>query len=273
MMDKATPKTKVPQLEDFNKILIEKLKYSYPTKSFDGEDSEDGEDNESNKQIPFTLEVVKPITLRSGQIVRLDGGSGNGKSTFMNIMGGVIPHEELDQVIKFDGIDNLYGFEAVTTKRRYVQQQEIIDTKASPFSIITGKYLNNFEEVDPCVERIVWKAICLACADDFLKTDQKINDEKKWIHSKNVGLSGGQEARLRIARFIYHMLTKKPKFVILDEIDVGIQGDLAAKITEKIFKYCRKHKILCLVSAHSTEVKKMTYDVCIRFDQGKVIRF
>jgi ABC-type thiamine transport system ATPase subunit len=58
--------------------------------------------------------------------------------------------------------------------------------------------------------------------------------------------------------------------IVLDEIDKAFQAKLATEILSSIFTYCRTNRIICLVAAHSTEVKNMHYDQVLRFDNGKI---
>lgn len=214
---------------------------------------------------------MNPIIFSPGQIIKLSGDSGNGKSTFTDIVCGIIPYKEYKHCIYYDNKENTYGFDAITTHRLYVEQFETIDWRPSVYEIITEQHVE-----DSCIinmntndEDIVWTALEMACCQDFLKRSNDMND-LKWIHTKNIDPSGGQKGRIAIARILYHMLKKFPKMIILDEVDKAFQGELATTILSGIFAYCRANKIICLVAAHSTEVKEMKYDQVLVFDHGKI---
>ena len=244
----------VPQAKGFETILIKNLAYTYPKK----------DDNQN----PFTVTIETPIKMEAGQIIRLAANSGNGKSTFMDIVCAIIPYHEMTHEIYFDGIRGKYGFDAISTMRLYVEQMESIDWKSSAYEIIAGIYIGSDDAVPQAEEDLVWKAIEMASGTDFLKRCNDKN-ELKWIYTKNITPSGGQLGRIRIARLIYKMLKEKPKIVVLDEVDTAFQGEMGIEIMGNIFAHCRANKILCLVSAHTTEVKQLHYDACIQFKDGK----
>ena len=119
-------------------------------------------------------------------------------------------------------------------------------------------------------EEIVWHALTITSCLDFVKREN-ITNELKWIHTKNTGLSGGQKGRISIARAIYRIITTKPKFITLDEVDRAIQSELVVDIMKNIYKYARKNNILVFVICHNPDVKKLDeYNQTIRFVKGMI---
>ena len=260
---KCTEREIVPMIDNFETIIIKDLTYAYPRKD--------------EKQDPFVIQAQTPIEMKRGQIIRLVGDTGDGKSSFMDIVCAIIPYKELTHDIYYDGCYNMYGFDAISTQRFYVEQFECVDWDPCVYEIVTGKHivissdsfvvhLNSAHAND---EELFWQAIQMAHCSDFLK---RYNEENtlKWIYTKNIDPSGGQKGRIRIARILYNMLKERPAMIVLDEIDTAFQGELGIKIMSTIFDYCQKNHILCLVSAHSTEVKNMHYDAHIHFDKGTI---
>jgi len=254
----------VSQLREFDTITIEYLSYTYPTKI--------------KNLIPFSINIRLPIQMVSGQIIRLVGETGDGKSTFMDIICGIIPHNEIVSKILYNNIEYISGFDTITNSRFYVEQFEMINWNPSPFEIITGKYIlyptettqfNIYNLVDIVDEDLVWKAIEMAQCLDFIKRYNEEND-LKWIHLRDINPSGGQRGRIRIARIIYNILKQNPKLIVLDEVDTAFQGKMGISIMTSIFDYCRLNRIICLVSAHSTEVKQLSYDAHIYLRKGLV---
>lgn len=246
----------VEPINNFEQITISMLEYRYPMKN------NSSNDNDANS---FGLTILKPIIMQIGQIIRLDGDSGNGKSTFMEIISGIIPYSEYRSEILYDNIYYVCGFDAITIYRVYAEQFEQIKWKPSIYEIITGQIDFNYDD-----ENLVKRALNIAQCQDFVKFTNNTNDDRKWIHTKNINPSGGQKGRISIARIIYYVLKYQPKIVILDEIDKSIQANLAVKIMLDIFDYCRQNKIICLVAAHSTEVKNMGYDLILHFNKGEI---
>jgi ABC-type protease/lipase transport system fused ATPase/permease subunit len=119
---------------------------------------------------------------------------------------------------------------------------------------------------------MVWDALQICSCNDFLKMEN-ITNELKWIHSKNIGMSGGQKARIALSRTVYRIMKNKPKFITLDEVDKAIQTELVINIMENIFKYTKLNNILVFVICHSTEVKNLDYwDQIILFRKGNIVK-
>ena len=264
IIGKLTKRIEVEQKINYNKITINSLKYSYPE-----------ETNGSNK--PFKLELNQKLEFKLGQIIRLDGDSGNGKSTFSDIINGVIPFVEYSSSIYLDDKIKINGFDYLTTTRYYNEQQETICWKPSVYEIITEKDIKYNDALKPINidyndEQIVWKALEICSCNDFLKKENIIN-ELKWIHSKNIGISGGQKGRIALARTVYRIIKNKPKFITLHEVDKSIQTELVVNIMENIFSYTKLHDILVFVICHSSEVKKLNhYDQIISFVKGNITK-
>jgi ABC-type bacteriocin/lantibiotic exporter with double-glycine peptidase domain len=200
-----------------------------------------------------------------GEIIKLDGDSGNGKSTFSDIVNGVIPYTEYSSSIILDDVDRINGFDCLSKLRYYNEQQESICWQPSIYEIISNK-----EEINIIDEDIVWKALTICSCLDFVKRKNDMN-ELKWIHTKNVGMSGGQKGRIAIARAIYRIITTKPKFITLDEIDRAIQSELVVDIMKNIYKYTRENNILVFVICHNPDVKKLDdYNQTIQFVKGVI---
>ena len=76
---------------------------------------------------------------------------------------------------------------------------------------------------------------------------EKLNFDKSKIHSSvNEGLSGGERKKNEIIGM--NML--KPKFIILDEIDSGVDVDNLKVIAESIKKYQEESKASLLIITH-----------------------
>ena len=258
IISKSKKRIELEKKDFIDKITIESLKYIYPNDS-----------NSSNKPFTITLGDDQKLVFKKGQIIKLVGNSGSGKSSFVDILNGVIPFSEVNLNINLDNGEKIDGFDALTHLRYYIEQQESICWKPSMYEIISNKEIVNEEDED-----IVWKALTISSCLDFVKREN-VEDERKWIHTKNIGMSGGQKGRIAIARATYRIITTKPKFITLDEVDRAIQSELVVTIMQNIYDYARKNKILVFVICHSDKVKELrdTYDQTIKFDQGIITKF
>jgi ABC-type bacteriocin/lantibiotic exporter with double-glycine peptidase domain len=223
----------------------------------------------------LVLETDTILTFKLGQIVRLDGNSGHGKSTFSDIINGIIPFGEYTGTIYLDRAIKIPGFDVITRSRYYNEQSESISWKPSVYEIVTGKTIHMNKEFGPVEtneldEDIVWEALTICSCLDFLKRDNVFGDSK-WIYSRNIGLSGGQKGRVALARSIYRVITTCPKIVTLDEVDKAIQSELVVGIMQNIYKYARTNNILMFVICHNSDVGKLNeYDQLINFNKGVI---
>lgn len=235
------------QINNFIDIYIEELTYTYPSK------------------LPFTLNLIEPIIFKAGEIIKIVGAYGNGKSTFCDIFNGIIPDNKYQAKLKINS--NTYtSFDHLCNIRYYHEQSENIVYKASIYEIISGN-----TEIKTEDELKVWSAIQITLCDNFMTNIEDNDSKKKYIHSKNVGLSGGQKYSISVARTIYRIIKNQPQIVTLDEIDKSIPTEIVIKIMENIYEYCISKKILLFVISHLPKVNEMEYyNKTVEFKNGSV---
>jgi ABC-type multidrug transport system fused ATPase/permease subunit len=264
IVGKTFKRVELIQEVEFETITIESLEYIYPQDS-----------NTSNKPFHLVLDVNTVLSFKQGQIIMLEGNSGHGKSTFSDIINGIIPFSEYKSSIYLDKTKKVQGFDVLTQSRYYNEQTEAICWKPSVYEIVTGKTIHIDKEFNPCGinksdEDIVWDALTICSCLDFIKKDNTIND-LKWIYTRNIGMSGGQKGRIALARSIYRVMTICPKIVTLDEVDKAIQSELVVDIMLNIYKYARNTNTLMFVICHNSDVKKLDeYDQIINFTKGLI---
>lgn len=223
----------------------------------------------SGSKKPFTLFFEKTITFKTDQIILLEGKSGHGKSTLLDILSGIIPwHDVKDGVCKVDRRTVRDGCAALIKSRVYAQQQMNTPKKPCVYEIVSG--LQPTSTPDPEIEKMVWQALQMAECGDFLEDPNVVSKDKKSIYTKNISPSGGQTVRIGVAKILFFLFQMKPSILILDEIDKSVQKDLVMKIMNNIFKYCRENTICCIVVAHNSKVQKMKFDSVITCKNGKV---
>ncbi|BCS82843.1 putative ABC transporter ATP-binding protein/permease [Cotonvirus japonicus] len=227
------------QIIDFSTININDLYYEYS----------------DNK---FSLKLNRQIEIKQGQIIALVGKSGSGKSSFMDIVSGIIPCQEYHHEIFIDGIINDNSFEAVTQSRIYAEQFALHNWNATITELIVGNNNIHFS--------LICQALQIACCEDFIS----INDPKCRfnLESNCMNLSGGQKGRIMIAKIVYEILICKPKLLLLDEIDKSLNTDLALNVIKKILNLCIKNKIACIIVAHNNEINNLSFDNVLHFDNG-----
>ena len=77
---------------------------------------------------------------------------------------------------------------------------------------------------------------------------QKLDLDKSFIHREiNVGCSGGEKKKIELM----HMWMLKPSFLILDEIDSGLDVDAIKLVANSIKEYLNKYQPGILIITHS----------------------
>ena len=243
------------QMNMIEKLTIDDLFFEYPN---------------NNNKARFSLETTGSITLNRGHVCLLKGDISNGKSTFMDIVSGVIPSSKCSKTsIYIDNILQNDGFEVLTKSRLYCEQESDIDWKPSIFEIVSDEDPNNYAIHNKLTENNVWWSLEKACCADYFTLDKK-DKGKKWIYTEDIEPSPGLKACIRMAQIFFQLKTGKFTMVVGDELDASIKASRAVKAMNNLFSYCRKNLILLIVSAHTTEVQNLKYDKILNFNIGRI---
>ena len=211
---------------DFNKnIELKNLSFKY-----------------ENKQIlnNINLEVNKK------EIIGIIGESGAGKTTFINLISGLLQAQEGETLVDKKKID--FSSPAWLELIGYTSQNTYIfdDTIEKNISMSEIEHINKKEISD------LLKVVCLD------KIEQIINPNLK---NQNLGESGsklsvGQIQRIGIARALY----QNPSILILDEATSALDLELEAKIIENLSQFCRERNITTFIVSH----RKKPLEYCDR---------
>lgn len=148
------------------------------------------------------------LVLEPGKVAMVTGGSASGKSTLLKVILG-------EAQVQSGHVD------LQTTRIAYCDQVPwFIPDESLRYNIVLGK---RFDQV--LYDNVV-KSSCLA--HDFTT---KENGDATVIDSKGSSLSGGQRARLALARALY----SEPELLLLDEIFTGLDRSTAAQVAEHLF--------------------------------------
>ena len=179
------------------------------------------------------------LTIKSGEIHALMGPNGTGKSTLSKVIMGDDIYEILEGKIFFDG--KLINDLTVDERARlgiFLGMQMPLEIEG----VTNADFLRNALHAK---EKDNFKLI------DFIKkldkTVEKLNMDKKMIHRGiNNGFSGGERKKNEILQ----MFMLEPNFIMLDEIDSGLDVDSLRTIGSLVTEYYNNYKPAIMLITH-----------------------
>lgn len=166
--------------------------------------------------------VLKEINLKInfGEKIGITGESGAGKSTFLDILSGLIKPTSGQVIIDETQLENgSWGYNL-----GYVPQDIYLLDDTIKSNIAFGEDSKDFNE-----DRF-FNSLKISNLSEFInKLDEK---EKTFIGDRGIRMSGGQRQRLGIARCIYF----QPKLIILDEPTSSLDLENEKLIMNDIYK-------------------------------------
>lgn len=182
------------------------------------------------------------LEIKFGEIVGIEGKSGTGKSTLINIICGL---KNIDKgKVLVDGIDindNLKGWQK---NLGYVPQNIFLKDNDIESNIIFGE--RNIEDKQKKLSEVLIQSNL----NDFVQSLKK--GVKSLTGEKGTLFSGGQVQRIGIARGLYY----SPKLLILDESTSSLDNESEDQILDELVKF--KGKITLLIISH----KRRTLKIC-----------
>ncbi|MBD3419128.1 MAG: ATP-binding cassette domain-containing protein [Chitinivibrionales bacterium] len=194
-------------------------------------------------------------SITTGQTIGLVGGSGSGKTTFVNLVLGLLRAQQGH--VRIDGYDvNAIDMRSVRKHVGVVTQEPIL-FRANLFeNIAHGR--RQFEEND------VYEAARMADADEFIRNLPE--GYHTIIGERGATLSGGQKQRIVIARAIF----RRPAILILDEATSSLDS-----ISEKEVQQCIQRLLgrqTTLIVAHRLSTI-FHVDMILVFHNGEIVEY
>ena len=189
------------------------------------------------------------FTIEEGEFVAIVGPSGAGKTTVLNILGGMDTATEGSVYV--DGT-NIEGFnERQLTKYR----REDIGFVFQFYNLVQN--LTAKENVELATQ------ICKTPLDAEIILKEVGLEER--IYNFPAQLSGGEQQRVAIAR----ALAKNPKLLLCDEPTGALDYLTGKSILKLLQDTCRERKMTVVVITHNTALTPMA-DRVIKIKNGKV---
>lgn len=192
------------------------------------------------------------LTVMKGEIVIIVGRSGSGKTTFLNVLGGLLTPDSGNVLIRGKSLYKLsekeraairnkeYGF--VFQNMNLINELSVLNNIRLPYDIASKYY-------DIELERKVLKMLGL----------------EKRVKFYPEQLSGGEKQRVAIAR----ALLMNPKIILADEPTGNLDGESRKNFMNFVMKNNEKYQQTFLIVTHDIEWKKIAHRV-YTMDDGKL---
>ena len=185
--------------------------------------------------------------IEKGELVVIVGPSGAGKTTALNILGGMDTATRGDVIVDGKNITNLKNKELIKYRR------EDIGFVFQFYNLVQN--LTAVENVELATQ------ICKDSLDpEGVIEKVGLADRKKNFPSQ---LSGGEQQRVAIARAI----AKNPKLLLCDEPTGALDYKTGKQILKLLQDTARKEKMTVLIITHNAAIAPMA-DKVIRFKNG-----
>ena len=186
--------------------------------------------------------------IEKGELVVILGQSGSGKSTCLNILGGMDKATSGDVIVAGKNITKL-------------KEKKLMDYRRNDIGFVFQFYnlvqnLTAYENIE------LGTQICRnpIDADEALK---KVGLEERRDNFPSQ-MSGGQQQRISIARAV----ARKPKILLCDEPTGALDYQTGKQILELLEETCRKEKITTIIITHNGAIAPMA-DRIIKFKNGR----
>lgn len=201
------------------------------------------------------------LNIKNNEIHTLMGLNGSGKSTICKvIMGdpnyivesGSIFYKEID-LLKLDTTERarlgIYQVSQHPIEIEGVKNSEMLKVA---LEAKTGKHYNIFEFSK------IMNNVC-----------EKLNIPKEFIHRGiNENMSGGERKKNELM----HLYVLEPDFIILDEVDSGVDVDNLNSISDALKEYFDNHSCSFLIITHHTNIlKKLKPNYVHIISEGKIV--
>ena len=186
--------------------------------------------------------------IEEGELVVILGQSGSGKSTCLNILGGM--DEVTSGSVIVDGVD--------ISK---MKEKQLINYRRNDIGFVFQFY--NLVQNLTAIENIeLGTQMCKNPieADEALA---KVGLEDRMDNFPSQ-MSGGQQQRVSIARAI----ARRPKILLCDEPTGALDYKTGKQILELLENTCRREKITTVIITHNSAIAPMA-DRVIKFRNGK----
>ena len=188
--------------------------------------------------------------VEKGELAVILGSSGAGKTTALNILGGMDTATSGQVIVDGQDITNYNNKQLVGYRRTDIG------------------FVFQFYNLVPNLTALENVELAAQVCEEYLDASETLDkvglSERKGIFPAQ--LSGGEQQRVSIAR----ALAKNPKLLLCDEPTGALDYNTGKQILQLLQDTCRKDGITVLLITHNSALAPMA-DRLIRFKSGKVL--
>lgn len=190
------------------------------------------------------------LSISEGEMVMILGGSGAGKTTFMN---AVLGYEKAKGSIEHDNIDIYKEYNRVRSNMGFVPQQDLLRLEDTVYATLSNAAEMKMDSKTTKQER--------EQRIGHVLNSLGLTRERDSIVRK---LSGGQRKRLSIAV----ELISDPTLFFLDEPDSGLDGIMAKSLMKQLRAIANEGKIVMVIT-HAPDRVSSLFDKVIVLAKGE----
>lgn len=208
-------------------------------------------------------EILKDFNLKinGSEIHVLMGRNGIGKSTICKVLLNDKNYEVKKGEIFYNNEDitNLSTYELANLGFYLINQNPLAIEGVTTAEMLRASLLAKGEKTNIFEFSKELDNIC-----------EKLHLPKEYVHRDiNVGMSGGERKKIELI----HMWMLKPKFIILDEIDSGLDVDALKLVSESLKEYYEAYKPSVLIVTHHPKIlSSLTPNFVHILDEGKIVK-
>ena len=188
--------------------------------------------------------------IEEGELAVILGSSGAGKTTALNILGGMDTLTTGEVIVDGEVISNY-------------DNKQLIGYRRMDIGFVFQFY--NLVPNLTAVENVELAAQICKDSLDAVDTLKKVGLAER-MNNFPAQLSGGEQQRVSIARAI----AKNPKLLLCDEPTGALDYNTGKQILQLLQDTCRRDKITVLIITHNSALAPMA-DRVVRFKSGKVV--
>ncbi|MCP9496351.1 MAG: ABC transporter ATP-binding protein [Pyrinomonadaceae bacterium MAG19_C2-C3] len=202
------------------------------------------------------IEVLRGVSLcaEAGETVAVTGASGTGKSTLLNIIGGMETADEGKVIIDDFDVTNATAAHLAAFTRTHIgfvfQFHHLLPDLTAHENVAL-----------PCLINRITRREAFKRADEMLES---VNLTTHACHLPSE-LSGGERGRIAVAR----ALVMRPRLIIADEPTGNLDEHHAAGVAALLLELTRAHNAIAVIATHNPILARAC-DRTLRLQDGRL---